>query len=42
MRIKIKDKERHRLSKERGLFKNERKQERRDKRARSAFHGALV
>lgn len=42
MRIKIKDKERNRLSKERGLFKVERQQERRNKRARKAFQGAVV
>ena len=42
MRIKIKDKERNRLSKERGLYKAARKQERRNKRTRFALHGALV
>lgn len=42
MKIKIKDKERNRLSKERSLNKEARRQERRNKRTRNAFYGALV
>ena len=42
MKIKIKDKERNRLSKERNLYRAERQQERRNKRARKAFYGAVV
>ena len=42
MRIKIKDKERNRMHKERSLNKEARRQERRNKQARSAFYGALV
>jgi len=42
MRIKIKDKERNRLHKERSLQKEARRQERRNKQTRTAFAGAIV